>query len=170
MSIREEGFVKVSRKVRTRPLSAEQQVRSFIGRFEPKHQALFRSVRNSLRKRFPTADELVYDYSKFLVIGYSPTGRGFESTFAIAASADGVRLSFNQGPALPDPQKILLGSGKQTRFIWIDSLATLKRPEVQALVRATIERARTPFPRSGRGKLIIKSTSEKRRSAARSRL
>ena len=146
---------------------AEQQIRSFIAKFEPKHQALIRAARKALRKRFPTAEELVYDYDKFLVIGYSPIERGSDSIVSIAAGANGVRLYFNYGPKLPDPKKILLGSGKQTRFIWLESVRVLTRPEVQALIAAVIARAKIPLRETGRGKLIIKSISAKRRPRRR---
>jgi hypothetical protein len=146
---------------------AEQQIRSFIARFEPKHQMLIRAVRKALRKRFPTAEELVYDYDNNFVIGYSPTERGIDSIVSIAAGASGLRLCFNDGPKLPDPNKILLGSGKQTRFIPLESVKVLTRPEVQALIAAVVARAKIPFPETGRGKLIIKSSEAKRRSLRR---
>ena len=46
----------------------EAQLQSFNDRFDPKHQKLIRSVRAAVRKRFPTANELVYDYSSFFVL------------------------------------------------------------------------------------------------------
>jgi hypothetical protein len=130
---------------------------------------LIRAVRRALRKRFPTAGELVYDYSASLVLGYSPTERGSEAIVAVAAGDGGVRLFFNNGPRLPDPKKILRGSGKQTRFIWIESVTVLARPEVQALVAAALARAKIPLPKTGRGRLIIKSTAAKRRTRRRSK-
>ncbi len=51
----------------------EAQLRSLIEKFDPKDQRLIRSVRSAVRKRLPTANELVYDYGNSLVIGYSPT-------------------------------------------------------------------------------------------------
>lgn len=156
--------MKATREAATKPLSGEQQLKDFIAKCEPKHQTVMRSLRKSFRKRFPSANELVYDYSNSLVIGYSPTERGIDSVVAISAGADGLRLYFNQGPTLPDPKKILLGSGKQTRFIGIESPRTLILPEVKALVEAAIDRAKTPFRPGGRGALIIKSTSAKRQA------
>ena len=64
---------------------------------------------------------------------------------------------------LPDPKKLLLGSGNKTRFIRIDSPQDLERPEVKALVAAAIAQARAPLPVAGRGKLIIRSVSAKQR-------
>ena len=152
-----------SKEVRSKTPSAEEQVKGLVARFEPKRRALIRSVREALRKRFPSADELVYNYSNSLVIGYSGTERGSDAVVAISSGADGLRLYFNQGPTLPDPAKILLGSGKQTRFIHIESPATLRLPEVEALLDTATGRAKVPFRPSGRGKLVIKSTSAKDR-------
>ncbi|TSA18307.1 hypothetical protein D4R75_11430 [bacterium] len=155
--------MKASKKGTTKPLSGEQQIKGFIAKYEPKYQRLIRSVRKALRKRFPTADELIYDYNNAFVIGYSPTERGSDSVVAIAAAVNGLRLVFNQGPTLPDPKKLLLGSGKQTRFIWVESVKTLALPEIEALMRAALDRAKTPLRPSGRGKLIIKPSSAKQR-------
>jgi hypothetical protein len=145
------------------PADAERQLKGFIEKFEPSHQTLIRAVRKALQKRFPTAHELVYDNYNFFVIGYSPTERPSDSIFSIAARADGVGLCFIHGAGLPDPKRLLLGSGKQTRFIRLESASELARPEVEALMKAAIARSKTPLPDAGRGKLIIRSVSAKQR-------
>jgi hypothetical protein len=145
------------------PGSAAAQLKAFIGKFDPRHQSLIRAVRKALRKRFPTAHEMVYDNYNFFVIGYSPTLRPSDAILSIAAGANGVGLCFIHGARLPDPGKVLVGSGKQTRFIRLPSAAVLARPEVDALLAAAVSRARTPFARTGRGKLIIRSISRKQR-------
>lgn len=135
----------------------EAQLRSFIGKFDPRHQKLIRSVRAALRKRFPTANELAYDYSSFFVVAYSPTDRGIEGIVSFAARADRVDLYFNRGPQLPDPKKLLSGSGKQTRFIRVDSARKLSHPDVEALIAAAIGQSSVPLPSSGKGSLIIRT-------------
>lgn len=147
---------------------AEKQLKGFIDKFEPKNQTLIRAVRKALRKRLPTANELAYDNYNFFVIGYAPTERPTDAIVSIAAGANGVGMCFIHGAALPDPHKILLGSGKQTRFIRLESAAVLKRPEVETLVAAAIAQAKSPLPPSGRGKLIIRSISAKQRPRRRS--
>ena len=142
---------------------AAEQLAAFIRKFSPTDQRLIRAVRGALRKRFPTANELVYDNYNFFVIGYSPTERPSDAIVSMAARANGVGLCFIRGATLPDPDKVLLGSGNQTRFIRIDSLKVLERPEVKALVAAAIAQARPPLPAAGRGKLIIRSVSAKQR-------
>src|SRR5262245_12817517 len=123
----------------------ETQLRSYIARLDPKNQKLIRSVRAAVRKRFPTANELAYDYTRFCVIGYSPTVRGIDSIVALAARTTGVSLYFSQGPQLPDPKRLLLGSGKQTRFVQVEAASRLAHPDVEALIAATIDQARIPL-------------------------
>src|SRR3954454_15913171 len=105
--------------------SAEEQLRRFIEKFEPKHRATIRAVRKALRKRFPTANELAYDNYNFFVIGYGPTERPSDCIVSIAAAASGVGLCFNHGASLPDPNRTLLGEGNQTRFIRLESASRL---------------------------------------------
>jgi hypothetical protein len=141
----------------------EAQLRAYIDKLDPKNQKLVRSVRAAVRKRFPTANELAYDYGHSLVISYSPTDRGIDAVVAISARATGVSLYFNQGPQLPDPKRLLLGSGKQTRFIQVEAASQLAHPDVEALIAATIDQARVSLPSKGKGSLIIKSDGAKKR-------
>ena len=99
---------------------AERKLNALIGKFDAKDQQLIRAVRKAVRKRLPTANELVWDNYNFFVIGYSPTERPSDSIISIAARANGVGLCFIHGAALPDPKKVLLGGGNQTRFIRIE--------------------------------------------------
>ena len=62
----------------------------------------------------------------------------------MAANASGVNLNFYYGATLPDPGKILLGSGNQNRFIRLERAADLAKPEVAALIDAATVQARTP--------------------------
>jgi hypothetical protein len=142
---------------------AEKQLKSFIDKFEPGHQTLIRAVRRALRKRFPTAHELVYDNYNFFVIGYGPTERPSEAIVSLAAAANGVGLCFLQGAKLKDPKRILKGSGNQTRFLRLESADVLAEPAVEALLTAAVVQAKAPFPDKGRGKLIIRSISKKQR-------
>jgi hypothetical protein len=143
--------------------TGEQQLASFIKRFDPKNAALIRSVRKVLRDRLPTANELVYDNYNFFVIGYCSTERPSDCILSIAAAANGIGLSFYYGATLPDPHKLLLGSGSQNRFIRIESAAALARPEVEELIAAAVAQAEKPLPESGIGKLIIRSISKKQK-------
>jgi hypothetical protein len=143
--------------------TSEAELRSCFLRFDAKGQKLIRSVRAAVRKRFPTANELAYDYTKFIVISYSPTDRGIDGIVSIAARPDGVRLYFMNGPKLPDPKQLLQGSAKQVRFIEVEAARRLAHPDVEALIAATIVQAKVPLPSRGRGALVIKSDAAKKR-------
>jgi hypothetical protein len=143
--------------------SATQQLEGFIDKFDAKNAALIRSVRKALRKRLPTASELVYDNYNFFVIGYCSTERPSDCIVSLVANANGVGLSFYYGATLPDPHKLLLGSGSQNRFIRLESAATLERPEVEELIAAAVAQGERPLPASGKGKLIVRSISTKQR-------
>jgi len=154
--------------VTTRAVKAtpEARIRSFVAKFDRENQSLVRAVRRAVRKRLPTATELVYDNYNFFVIGYSPTERPSDSVLSIAAGANGVGLCFIRGARLPDPKKILQGAGNQTRFIRVPSAAVLDLPEVKALIDAALAQAK-PMPVTGRGKVVIRSISTKQRPRRR---
>ena len=143
--------------------SAEAELGRLIGKFAPAHQRLIGAMRRWLRKRLPTAHELVYEYSDCFVISYSPNERGYEGVLAIRAGANGVRLYFNRGKELPDPDKLLQGSGNQTRWIHVGDASTLARPAVECLIEEAMAGNRVPFARTGRGPVVIRSVSAKRR-------
>ena len=144
--------------------SAETELRGLIAKFTPANVGLIGTMRRSLRKRLPTAYEVVYEYSDCFVISYSPNERGYEGVLAIRASAKGADLYFNSGKALADPDKLLQGSGKLARFIHVEGASTLKRPAVARLIDEAIARNRVPFARTGSGPVVIRSRSAKKRA------
>jgi Domain of unknown function (DU1801) len=152
--------------------SPEQQLAGFIAKFDARNALLIRGVRRAMRKRLPTANELVYDNYNFFVIGYCSTERPSDCIVSIAAAANGVGLSFYYGATVPDPHNLLQGSGSQNRFMRIESVGTLARPAVQDLIAAAVAQGKNPLAKSGKGKLIIRSVSKKqkpRRKAAKTR-
>ncbi len=146
--------------------SAEAQLRALIAKFAPEHLRLIGAMRRWLRKRLPTAHELVYEYRDWFVISFSPNEHGYDGVLAIRASADGVKLYFNRGKELPDPAKLLQGSGRQTRSIPVEGASTLDRPAVASLVDEAIARNPVPFARSGRGSVALRSESAKPRGGS----
>jgi hypothetical protein len=150
--------------LKTLPASPATQLASFIAKFDPRIAKMIRSCRAALRKRFPTAVELVYDNYNFFVIGYCSAARSSDCVVSLAANSKGVGLSFYYGATLPDPHKILLGSGNQNRFIrLVDGAATLAKPEVRELIDAAEAQAKNPLPKSGKGSLVIRSIAAKQR-------
>jgi hypothetical protein len=139
-----------------------KQLAGFIARFDPAVAKLARAARNVLRKRYPTAIELVYDNYQFLAIGYCATERASDCCFSLAVGAKGVSLSFYYGADLADPHGVLQGTGNQNRFVRLDTVASLDEPAVQDLMAAAIAHGKSPLP-STKGHTVIKSVSAKQR-------
>lgn len=142
-------------------MTPEEQLRSFLAQYGTATQKLVKALRAALRKRFPTAHELAYDYGSQVVIAYGPTERGIEAIISIVAREDGVQLHFNNGPRLPDPKKLLKGKAKMTRYIEVESAGELADPDVDALIRAAVAAAKVPLPTSGKGTLSVRGKAAK---------
>ena len=149
--------------------AAEAQLRTLIDEFAPAYLQLIGTMRRRLRKRLPTAHEVVYEYRNLgaVVISYSPNVHGYEGALTIRADADGVKLFFNHAKELPDPAKLLQGSGGQVRLIDVVGASMLARPEVARLIDEAIALNSVPFAPAGRGSVVIRSTSAKKRRGGR---
>jgi hypothetical protein len=143
--------------------AAEAEVRTLIDKFAPAHLQFLGAMRRLLLKRLPTAHEVVYEYRDCFVISYSPNEHGYEGVLAIRAGVNGIKLYFNQGKDLPDPAKLLQGKGSQTRSIDVEGMSALARPEVASLIDEAIARTPVPFAPAGRGSVVIRPTSAKKR-------
>jgi hypothetical protein len=141
----------------------EQRLDEFVAKFTPEMGKLIRVARAKMRSLIPQALELVYDNYNFFVIGYGPSEKAGDAIFSLAAQAKGLSLCFLQGAKLPDPHKLLRGSGSVVRNIRVESAATLDDPKVRQLIDVGLMRAKQPIPASGSHRLIIKSVSVKQR-------
>jgi hypothetical protein len=143
--------------------ASEEQLAAFIAKYTPEIGALARAALAKMRARLPGAIELVYDNYNALAIGFSPTERTSDVIFSIALYPRWVSLFFFRGADLPDPQKLLKGSGKQVRHIVLESAADLDKPAVKALMNRALERSAKPLDSANPGQIIIKSISARQR-------
>ncbi|MCB9165790.1 MAG: hypothetical protein H6592_15370 [Flavobacteriales bacterium] len=143
--------------------SIEVHIVALVAGYTSSDQQLFQSLRKALRQRFPTLNELVYDYGKKVVIGYSPTEAGGEGLVALSLDADGVRVYLTNGSKLPDPHKLLRGKAG-ARYLTPSSSKDLVRPEVEAQMAAAEKLSKMPLPATGSGQTIIKATAAAKRS------
>lgn len=93
------------------PPTPEKRLAGFVAKFTPEMAARIRAARAKMRKRIPRAHELVYDNYNFFVIGYGPSEKAKDAIFSLAAQASGLSLCFLQGAKLPEPSRLLRGSG-----------------------------------------------------------
>jgi hypothetical protein len=144
--------------------SPARQLASFIAKYSPSMAKEGRAALARMRKLVPGASELVYDNWNGLVVGFGPSARASEAVVSILMASDHVSLCFIQnGPSLPDPRKLLKGSGNVVRHMRLASARDLEAPAVRALIKTAVARSDVPFAKGKRRELIIKSISPKQR-------
>ncbi len=144
--------------------SPETQLAGFIAKYTPEIGAQAEAALAKMRARLPGAVQMVYDNYNALVIGFGPTERASEAILSIAVMPRWVDLCFLQNASsLPDPEKLLQGSGNIARHIVLKDASDLDKPAVEALIACALERAAKPLDGTGPGRLVIKSISAKQR-------
>src|SRR5262245_59574410 len=129
----------------TGAISDPRELVALLARFDPAIRTLVREARTTLRRRMPTAFELVYDNARALAIGFSSSERMSDIIVSLAVYARGVNLYFMYGAALSDPRHVLLGRGNQGRFVRLESVELLDRREIDDLLTAAIAEGDTPL-------------------------
>ena len=81
--------------------SPEEQLASFIARYTAEIASLAQSILVTMRERYPTAVEQVYDNYNALAIGFGPTERPSQAIFSVAVFPKWVSLFFLQGKGCP---------------------------------------------------------------------
>lgn len=147
---------------RAGPKSPDALLGSFIAKYTPEIDALARAALTTMRSRLPGAVELVYDNYNALAIGFGPTDRPSDAVFSIVLYPRWISLFFLHGASLPDPQKLLRGSGKVVRHIVLEDASVLDRPGVRALMDRALERAK-PLDKAAPRRIVIKSISARQR-------
>jgi len=143
--------------------SPQKQLDAFIDKYVPEVAASARAVLKKMRAFLPGAIQHVYDNYNALVIGFGPNERPSDAVFSVVLSPRWVSLFFIWGVGLPDPHRLLRGSGNQVRSIRLETPGDLDKPEIRALMRVAVARSRAPFASGKRGKLIVQSISAKQR-------
>jgi hypothetical protein len=122
------------------------ELREFLAPYDPAIARLFYAVRKAVLESAPQADEFVYDAYNAVAAAYSYTGRLKEAFCHIAAYRGWVNLGFNRGRRLPDPERLLQGTGASIRHVRIASPADLERAGVKRLIAAAAEEGRSLGP------------------------
>jgi hypothetical protein len=140
------------------------QLAGFIAKYTPVMAREGRAALRRMRQLVPGAVQMVYDNWNGLVVGFGPNDRASDAVVSILLVPDHVTLCFIQdGPSLPDPARLLQGSGTMVRHVKLASAADLDKAEIRALIKAAVKRSEVPFTRGARGRLVIKSISPKQR-------
>jgi len=86
---------------------------------------------------FPTAIEQIDPKSGIIAYGYDSTYKSL--VFAIAPHMKHVNLMLSKGTNLSDPDRLLVGTGKQARHIKFKSEEETENPAVRRLLKDALK-------------------------------
>ena len=117
---------------------------------------------------YPNANELIYDNYNALAFGWSPTDRVGQifCSIAVGRTSKNIHFGFYWGSELSDPEKILLGEGKQYRYILVLDKGKFPKKYIAKLVKEAYANSLVKVKDEKQltsGLTIVKSISEKKR-------
>ena len=117
----------------------------------------------------PQANELIYDNYNAVSLGWSLTDKVGHNicSVVIYRANQNVHFGFYWGNELSDPEHILLGEGKQYRYILVPDKKKFPKTYMKQLVNESYANSLSKIKDQKQiihGQTIIKSVSEKKRS------
>ena len=133
---------------------------------EVKAKALW--LREFVWDLYPGSNELIYDNYHALAFGWSPTDRVGHvfCSIAVGRTTHNVQFGFYWGSQISDPKKILLGGGKQYRYILVTSENEFSKTYMKKLLKEAWTNSLAKVKDQKlitKGQTITKSVSAKKR-------
>ncbi len=145
--------------------SPARQLEGFLSKYSAAMRKTAKSALTKMRAQLPGAVEMIYDNFNWLVIGFSPTQRPSDAVFSLALAPDWVTLCFLlHGPKIPDPEKLLRGSGSRVRNVRLmGGAADLDKPAIKKLMREALKLAGDPFDQRAPRAMVVRAVAAKQR-------
>jgi len=116
--------------------TATRTLKDLLAPFPRDVQSLARATRALMLELLPKVEESVDRTGPYITYGYAPGYKGVVGY--ITVNQKGVKLGVAGGASLPDPKKLLQGSGKSNRHVVISAPEDLQTPGLRQLVRAAL--------------------------------
>lgn len=107
-------------------MQPDDQITQFLSLYDIHVYRLAMNLRNYLHKNLPNIQQQLDVKAKMIAFGFGPGYKDYICT--ILLSKKGIKLGFNRGAELPDPAKLLTGSGKVHKYVEINSGRELNLP------------------------------------------
>ena len=114
-----------------------------LGIASPALRPICEALRAQITSLHPEFFEVVWPKQKIASFGTGPAKRSEHYAY-IAVHGAHVNLGFYHGASLPDPERLLEGSGKELRHIKMRDVSSSNSPAVIALLRAAIADRNNP--------------------------
>jgi hypothetical protein len=117
---------------------SDSNLKAFIADLSPQTHELVLALRSVIRRIVPEAEE---SFMWGCISYHQPEvgGRVKGAVCQIVVKRGQVRLDFTHGIRLRDPAGLLQGDGKSKRYVPIETIATVQRPEFAALIGEAAE-------------------------------
>ena len=107
-----------------------------LSRYEEKITTLGLQLRDFLFSELKGINEEVDTTANIISFNY---GKGYKNIICvIIPSKKGIKLGFYKGSELPDPEKLLTGTGKVHRFVEIKSVQDINNPALKRLLKEAV--------------------------------
>lgn len=127
------------------------QLLNLLATCPPRVARLALALRELVLSEAPEAEEVLYSvYAQVIVFKFAGIRGG--AFCNVAAYSGHVNLVFYRGSELPDPYRVLKGTGKRMRHIRFNSLEDSRHEYLGTYIRAAIEQAHTEPTRGPRHK------------------
>jgi len=124
----------MKKRLRSRRGTDNIKPEDILAEHTPKVRALAKSLRNLVLKTVPNAIELAYPV--WHGIGYRHPESGYFC--GVFPQKDSVKLGFEFGVLLPDPNGLLEGAGKQVRYVTIKDNKDIRVGAIKKLLLVAI--------------------------------
>jgi hypothetical protein len=105
-----------------------------LSRYSPDVADIARTARERILAALPGAGEEADPAAGPIGYGFGPGYKGLVCTLILSKS--GVKLGLYKGAQLPDPQRLLAGTGKVHRYVELRSSAAVADRGIDALIEA----------------------------------
>jgi hypothetical protein len=94
-------------------------------------------LRELVKSNLKGVNEVLDIPAKMVAYTYGP--KYADAICVIIPSKKGLKLGFNRGPQLPDPENLLKGNGKISRYIEIKTKEDIKTKAIKHLLKAALK-------------------------------
>lgn len=116
--------------------TTNKAVKDLLASYTPEVRKLALSTRSFVLDLIPNALEQVDPKAKIIAYGFGPKYAG--TICVVMPVKSGVNLGFFRGTELPDPQKLLQGTGKLHRHVKLKDASDLKAPALRSLMNSAV--------------------------------
>ncbi|MDP4151652.1 MAG: hypothetical protein Q8927_05590 [Bacteroidota bacterium] len=120
------------------PKEQIKDLNKFLKPFPAETREIAHWLREFVWDLYPQTNELIYDNYNALAIGWSPTDRVGHTFCSIAVGRTpkhNVHFGFYWGSEISDPEKRLIGQGKQYRYLLVGSIKTFPKTYIKRLLK-----------------------------------